>query len=83
MAGLLRVGLGVAGFFMLQQLPEAAFSFWGGFIVLGFVWWLLLAKVFFSRTPTKQLVLFALVCEALSATLDVALMVDMKDFRLC
>jgi hypothetical protein len=83
LATLMRVALGVAGFFALLALSSNGAAYWAGIFVLGFLWWLLVAKVFFRRAPNAHLFAFALIAELMSATIDYLTIVDLQDFRFC
>jgi hypothetical protein len=83
LATLMRIALGVAGFFALMALSNSGAAYWVGIFVLGFLWWLLVAKVFFRRAPNTRLIAFAVVAELMSATIDYLTIVDLQDFRLC
>ena len=54
LASLTRVALGVAGFFIVAAVTSSGGAFLGSLLVLGFLWWLLLAKAFFRHTPPRQ-----------------------------
>jgi hypothetical protein len=82
-ASLVRMALGVVGYLALANVTSTEVPFFGGLIVLGFAWWLLVAKAFFWRTPRAQLVGFAAIGEILSIALDIAAMVEMRDFKFC
>jgi hypothetical protein len=83
LASLARIALGVAGFFAVAAFTSSEGAFLGSLLGLGFLWWLLVAKAFFRHTPPRQLVVFAVIAEAMSALIDYLTMVDMQDFRLC
>jgi hypothetical protein len=83
LASLVRITLGVAGFFAINEFASTEVGLFGGLLVLGFLWWLLVAKVFFRRTPPAQLVVFAVIGEILSVAIDYAATVEMRDFKFC
>lgn len=84
-AALARLVLGVAGFFSAQALlgTRDGMPFTGVLIGLGFLWWLLVAKVTFARTPWPNLLGFAAIAEILSAVIDLAAMAGEHAVRMC
>jgi len=83
LASLSRIVLGVVGFFVIWRYAESGYGFYVSVFGLGFVWWVAVATFFFQRTPPKQIVAFAVIGEILSAAIDYATVLDLKDFHMC
>ena len=84
LATVVRLGLGSAGVFASAALVGGdGWPLIASFVTLGLVWWTLVAKGFFRRTPWPARLAFAAIAELIRGTIDYFAYDSVRYTRFC